>query len=135
MAHLTQEVFVELLLLPAGVMAFATSLLTARAIGIHRRLADDRPPGLELLIVWHVAIAACGFVCGGVLLLDQETDDLMFTDPAEVLFILLAWLGIRGPGGGWQPTTQRNLAGQLILAHVMPSNAPFEPPEGPKWKK
>lgn len=53
--------------------------------------------------------------------LDGATGYLMATDPSEMMFILLAWLGIRGLGGGWNPSARRNVTGDVILVHVFRS--------------
>ena len=53
--------------------------------------------------------------------LDRATGYPTATDPSEVMFILLVWLGIRGLGGSWNPSARHNVTGDVILVHVFRS--------------
>lgn len=100
-AYLTQDLLLELLLLPAIALAFVTSLLTARELAQRHHLVHQkvRASDIRFRIAWHVCIPVCGVICGAVLLLDTGPNWVLFGDSTEVLLILLAWLALRGPGG------------------------------------
>lgn len=109
MQWFSHELFLEILLLPAAMLALAHSFLFAYELSQSRSLVPPQNAvAWKRLTVWHAILPLAGIICAGYVLATKEHEWAQFgsADPAEVLLILTCCLGVGlGKSANIQSTT------------------------------
>jgi|GEM_PF-4954750 len=95
MQWFTQELFLEILLLPTAILAFAhSSLFAYELLQSKSAVPPKHATAWQRLIVWHTILPLAGIICAAYMLTTKEDEWGVFgsTDPAEVLLILICSL-------------------------------------------
>ncbi len=119
MQWFTQELFLEILLLPAAMLAFAHSFLFAYELSKSKSLVPPQHTAAwKRLTAWHAILPLAGIICVGCLLaaVDYDWVDVGSSDAIEVMLLLICCLAV---GFGKRPLEQSTTGQTPILWRVV----------------